>query len=234
MAPDPATRPLDADSRPQDPAAARSPWWLPVSAAAAAAGAVGAVWLLGRWGEGDVGLLVRDPSTTFESSLLVGVAAMLNATLWGVAAALGGFVASLHRGCRPGLLLFAGLSLALMVEDTVQVKSLGERLGIPEELFLAAYGVAGLAVAWLLRPSRTGAAGWTLLAAGALLAASIAVDLLRGATNPGAILLEFAPMLVGTALWACVPVLLHHHLVARRTAGRARPTDPEGSPAGPR
>ncbi|MGJ7441079.1 hypothetical protein [Aquipuribacter sp. MA13-6] len=176
---------------------------------------VAAVWLLARVGEGDVGMLVRDPSTTFQSSLVVGVGAMLNATLWGVAAALGGFVASLHRRSRPGLLLFTGLSLALMVEDMLQVKTYGERLGVPEQLFLLGYGVGGLAVAWLLRPSRTGAAGWALLAAGGLLAGSLVVDQLRGADSPGAVLLEFAPMLVGTAVWVCVPVLLHHHLRER-------------------
>jgi hypothetical protein len=31
---------------------------------------------------------------------------MLNATLWGVAAALGGFVTSMHRTHRAGLLLY--------------------------------------------------------------------------------------------------------------------------------
>lgn len=166
-------------------------------------------------------MMVRDPSTTFEASRRTGGAAMLNATLWGVAAALGGFVASLHRRHRAGLLLFTALSLVLMLEDTFQTKDLAERFGVGEELFLAAYGVGGLVVAWLLRPRRTGAAGWALLAAGALLAVSIVVDLLRGDSNPGLILLEFAPMFVGTAVWACVPVLLHHHLTAHEPTDRS-------------
>ena len=188
------------------------PWARPAAAGAAAVAAVAAVWLVARFAEGDVGLMVRDPSTVMEVSWLTGAAAMVNATLWGAAAALGGFVASLHRTLRPGLVLFTGLSLALMAEDTLQVKSLGERVGVPEVLFLAGYAVAGLATAWLLRPARAGAGGWTLLAAGALLAVSIVVDQLRGDRFPGLILLEFTPMFVGAAVWTCVPVLVHRHL----------------------
>lgn len=203
-----------------------APARLPVTAAAVALAVVAVTWLAARLSDGDVGLLVRDPSTTFGGPWRTGGAAMLNATMWGVAAALGGFVASLHPRHRTGLLLFTGLSLVLMVEDTFQTKDLGEPFGVGEEPFLAAYGVAGLAVAWLLRPPRTGAAGWTLLAAGALLAASIVVDQLRGGANPGSILLEFTPMFVGTAVWACVPVLLHHHLVDReRQDGSAGGTE---------
>lgn len=194
-------------------------WWLPVTAGGAALAVVAVVWVAARLTDGDVGIMVRDPSTTMGAPWRTGGAAMLNATLWGVAAALGAFVASMHRGHRAGLLLFALLSAALMVEDTLQVKDLGERVGVGEELFLGGYGVAGLAVAWLLRPPRTGAAGWALLAAGALLAASIAVDLLRGEGTPGLILLEFTPMLVGTAVWACVPVLLHQHLAGPPPSG---------------
>jgi hypothetical protein len=51
---------------------------------------------------------------------------MLNATLWGVAAALGGFVASLHRTHRAGLLLYTALSFVLLIEDTFQTKVLVE------------------------------------------------------------------------------------------------------------
>lgn len=192
-----------------------------MTAGGAALAVVVLVWLMAQRFDGDVGMMVRDPSTTFEASRRTGGAAMLNATLWGVAAALGGFVASLHRSQRAGLLLFTALSLVLMLEDTFQTKNLGEQLGISEEPFLAAYAVGGVTVAWLLRPRRTGAAGWALLAAGALLAASIVVDLLRGESHPDLILLEFAPMFVGTAVWACVPVLLHHHLAARERADRA-------------
>lgn len=224
----PATHQTHPSSRPDSRTDVRPAWWLPVTAGAAATVLVALVWLAARVTEGDVGRLVRDPSTTFGASQLTGAAAMLNATLWGVAAALGAFVASLHRAHRPGLLLFTGLSLFLLVEDTVQVKGFGERVGVPEALFLLAYGVAALLAVWLLRPSRTGAAGWTLVAAGALLAASIVVDQVRGATSPGTVLLEFAPMLVGTAVWACVPVLLHHHLSrpgSRSSGGADEPVE---------
>lgn len=163
--------------------------------------------------------LVRDPSSVTGSRWWVGGAAMFNATLWGVAAALGGFVASLHRTHRTGLLLYTALSLLLLLDDTLQTKGIAERTVFGgEQLVLAAYAVAGLTCAWVLRPARTGQAGWTLVAAGALIAISIVVDQVRAGGYESAILLEFGPMFVGTAVWACVPVMLHQHLV--RANGR--------------
>jgi hypothetical protein len=161
--------------------------------------------------------LVRDPSSVTDSRWWNGGAAMLNATLWGVAAALGGFVAWMHPTHRAGMLLYTALSLMLMFEDTFQIKDLTQRV-VPGELpMLVVYAVTGLACAWLLRPARTGLAGWTLIVAGVLLAVSLVVDQMRGGRYPSLILLEFGPMFVGTAVWASVPVLLHQQLVRAET-----------------
>lgn len=186
-----------------------SSWLLPVLAGAAALAVVGVVGVIDVVTAKSAGDMVRDPSTTAGLPWWTGAGAMLNATLWGIAAALGAFVASLHRSHRGTLLLFAGLSAVLMVEDTLQIKTLGFLLGVPEEWFLLLYACAGLALAWLLRPSRAGTGGWTLLAAGALLGLSIIADVARGIDHPELILIEFGPMLVGTAVWACVPVMLY-------------------------
>jgi hypothetical protein len=187
------------------------PWLLPTVAAACALLVVALAWLAAALKSYPVADLVRDPSTVSESRWWTGGAAMLNATLWGVAAALGGFVASLHRTHRAGLLLYTALSFVLLIEDTFQTKVLVRPLG--EMPILAGYAVLGLVCAWLLRPAHTGPAGWTLLAAGMLFAVSLLFDQARGESYESLILLEFGPMLVGSAVWACVPVLLHQHLV---------------------
>ncbi|MFC5382320.1 hypothetical protein [Aquipuribacter nitratireducens] len=155
------------------------------------------------------GDLVRDPATVTGARWWTGDAAMLNATAWGIAAALGTFVAHLRPDHRRGLLLFAVLSAALMVDDTLQTKELVARVEIPEEVVLAGYAVVALVTAWLLRPARTGAGGWCLLAAGGLIGLSVVADVLRGESAPSLVLLELAPLFVGTAVWACVPVLVH-------------------------
>jgi hypothetical protein len=171
--------------------------------------------------------LVRDPSSVTDSRWWNGGAAMLNATLWGVAAALGGFVAWMHPTHRAGMLLYTALSFVLMLEDTFQIKNLTQRV-VPGELpVLAVYAVAGLACAWLLRPARTGLAGWALFVACVLLAVSLVVDYVRGGGYVSLILLEFGPMFVGTAVWATVPVVLHEQLVRAEAQAGAPGLDRE-------
>lgn len=199
-------------------------WLLPVLAGGAACAVVALLAVVTSVSDREAVDFMREANMTTGSVWWLGSGAMLNDVVWGAAAALAAFVASLHAGHRAAMLLFAGVSAALLADDALMLHdNLGHHAGVPEAAFYAVYAVAGLCLLRLLRPSRAGTAFRVLLAAGALLALSILVDLARGSGAPVSILVEDGLKLVGSALWACVPVVLHSWLTAPTSGTDAAP-----------
>lgn len=215
-------------SRPQRPDR-----WLPVLAGGAASAVIALLAVVTSVSDREAADIMREANMTTGSVWWLGSGALLNDVVWGAAAALAGFVALIHASHRPAMLLFAGLSAALLADDALMLHdNLGHHAGVPEAAFYAGYAVAGLCLLRLLRPARAGTASRVLLAAGVLLALSILVDHARASGAPVSILVEDGFKLVGTALWACVPVVLHFWLtavtpsaaaVARRQVAPPRP-----------
>ena len=169
---------------------------------------VTSVALVAWWTDTPAGIFTRDQSATTGTAWYTGSVSSLNLVLWGVAAALATFVASLHRANRGGLLIFAGFSAVLLADDALLLHEfVGPRLQVPEPLFFVVYAAAAGMTVWLLSPARAGTAGWAVLLGGGLLAASIGTDIVVEDT----FLLEDGLKLVGTMVWATVPVLAHLH-----------------------
>lgn len=176
--------------------------------------------------------LLRDVSAVAQVPWWTGAGAIVNLCLWAVAAALAAFVAGLHPSFAGTLRLFAVLSLLLLLDDLLLLHESAEtQLGLSNAVFFLPYAAGALVLAWLLRVPRAGTAGWVLLAAGGLLASSVAVDLALGGIGSREVVIEDGAKLVGTALWACVPVVLHQVLSATGPAGATGPTGPAGTRA---
>lgn len=175
---------------------------------------MGVVFAVSRTTEVTAEDFTRDVTASAGVEWYVGSVGVLNLVLWGIAAALAAFVAYLQRAHRRALILFAVLSVLLLLDDSLlQHELVGpEIIGIPEVVFLVGYAVMAVCLLPILSPRRVGTAGYSLLAAGALLAGSIAVDQVIGSSY----LVEDGLKLLGTLLWATVPVLVHLHDQPRR------------------
>ncbi len=156
----------------------------------------------------DVGYLTRDTNAVAGVPWWAGVVSRLTNLAWAAAAALNllssrAALASLRRP----LLLLGLLCAALALDDTMLVhEAVLPRLGVPEDLVLAVYAAAGLALFvgwfWSLRRTYVGAA---FLAGAALLALSVAVDLVSSSL----FLLEDGAKLAGVLAWCLCGVWAH-------------------------
>lgn len=127
----------------------------------------------------------RDPST-IDGRFGTGAVSLLGTLAWAMSATALGFAGVLRRGHDGAptpasrlLLGSAAFTLLLCVDDTFAVHENAEQLGDLAELTVGLLYVA-VAICWLAwsRPLADGSHRLTLVAAGALLSASLAVDTL--------------------------------------------------------
>ncbi|CAN5748066.1 hypothetical protein BH20ACT6_BH20ACT6_07840 [soil metagenome] len=156
----------------------------------------------------DVGDLTRDPTAIAGVPWWTGAVSRLTNLGWAVAATaniLAGRVAAPSR--RLPLLLLGLLCGALAIDDTMLVhEAILPRIGVPEDLLLAAYALAGLALAWSWFWSTWRAEVTAAFVAGAAaLAVSVAVDLV----SKELFLLEDGAKLIGVLAWCFCGVWAH-------------------------
>lgn len=128
----------------------------------------------------DSGSLLRDTTVVLEGPAWAGAMSRLMSLFWAATTTLllvAAFLAAAHR--RLPLLALGVLTMALTLDDTLLLHDdVLPRNGVPEMLVQGAYAVAGLVLATRWWPERAHAVGLSFFAGGALLAASIAVDVL--------------------------------------------------------
>lgn len=145
---------------------------LMVLAAVAAAGLFGLV--------PTTGYLLRDAAALTEVSPWLGSVATFNNLVWAVAATLSVVAGSVAGDrARPRLLSLAIVTAVLTFDDAYQLhEELLPGLGVPELLVLAAYAVAGLALACYWLPLRRTAIGAAFYLGAALLASGVLIDVM--------------------------------------------------------
>jgi hypothetical protein len=150
--------------------------------------------------------LTTDFQRTAGVPWYTGAVSVLNNMVWACVAVLSVFVAWLVPAERRRLLLFAGFVLVLAADDALLLhESVGPEHGVPEAVFLVAYGLVGLLLSWsMLRDANRGLAV-TFLIGAALLALSIGFDLVFS----DRFLLEDGAKLMGALVWLTLPPIVY-------------------------
>lgn len=161
-----------------------------------------------------IGVLTRDVSTLSAETTeplppYAGAVGLLTSIVWGSAAVLACFVAWLVLDRRRWLLVFALLLALLTADDALSLhEQVAPTLGVPEMVVQGGYALlaVGLAAAGLRNAAslrRPAPAFLAFLVGGALLAASLVVDVVLVRQH----LLEDGLKLLGALAWLTVPVL---------------------------
>ena len=159
------------------------------------------------------GYLSRDPTVVANVPWYAGSISRLTNLGWAVAATASFLAARASAPSRrsPALLL-GGLCALLAVDDTMLVhEEVLPSLGVPEDVLLAVYAVAGLTLARWFWPLLRSPVGLAFFAGAAMLATSVAVDVFRA--NP---IVEDVAKLSGVIAWCFCAVWAHSEALASR------------------
>jgi hypothetical protein len=150
--------------------------------------------------------LTTDFQRTADVPWYTGAVSVLNNMVWACVAVLSAFVAWLVPAQRRRLLLFTGFVLVLAADDALLLhESVGPDNGVPEAVFLVAYGLLGLLLSWsMLRHANRGVPV-TFLIGAALLAVSIGFDLVFS----DQFLVEDGAKLMGALVWLTLPTIVY-------------------------
>jgi cytochrome bd-type quinol oxidase subunit 2 len=170
----------------------------------------------------EVSDLTRDPTAVAGVPWWTGVISRLTNLCWAVAAAVNAMAARVAAGRqRRALLLLAGLCAVLALDDTMLVHdSIMPGHGVPEDLLLLVYAVAGLALAvlWVRTSWRREVVG-AFFAGAAALGLSVAADVVHSLP----FLVEDGAKLTGIVAWCLCGVWAHSDMlrVVQPEASRA-------------
>ena len=153
-----------------------------------------------------VGALTRDPTDVAGVPWWAGSISRLTNLCWAVAATVNILAArvSVTSGRRPWLLL-GGLCAVIAIDDTMLVhEEVMPSFGVPEELLLAVYPLAGLVLAWWFWPLWRTTVGVAFFTGAVMLAVSIAVDAFLAM-----LITEDVAKLIGMLAWCFCGVWAH-------------------------